>query len=51
LIYAPGTLLFVLVRREQKRIVFTLAERALFVIVAVAAGIGLSGIATGSISV
>ena len=51
LIYAPGTLLFVLARRERSEIVFTLAERALFVIVVVAAGIGLYGIATGSISV
>jgi arginine:ornithine antiporter/lysine permease len=51
LIYAPGTLLFVLARREQRRSVFTLAERPVFGCVALAAGVALYGLATGTRSV
>ena len=52
LIYAPGTLLFVLARREQGgAAVFAPAERALFGLVAIAAGVALYGVATGVLSI
>jgi len=51
LLYAPGTILFVLARREQGTIVFTRLEWALFVIVIIAAAFGLYGLAVGTISI
>ena len=51
LLYAPGTILFVLARREQGTIVFTRLEWALFAIVIIAAAFGLYGLAVGTISI
>lgn len=51
IIFAPGTLLFVLARRERKERVFSLAERLLFAVTALATLVALHGLATGSISV
>lgn len=51
MIYAPGTLLFVAARREQGHAVFTRAERIVFGIVVVAAGIALQGLVSATISI
>jgi arginine:ornithine antiporter / lysine permease len=51
LLYAPGTVLYVLSRREQKKAVFTSAEGVIFGAILVAAIAGLFGIISGSISV
>lgn len=51
LIYAPGTLLFVLARRERKKTVFTVAERFVFGITAMAAVGAFYGLWRGTISV
>jgi arginine:ornithine antiporter/lysine permease len=51
LLYAPGTILFVLARREQKAGIFAPLEWALFAIVVMAAGLGLWGLAAGTISI
>lgn len=51
LLYAPGTILFVLARREQRATVFARLEWALFAIVVGAAAIGVCGLAVGAISV
>jgi arginine:ornithine antiporter/lysine permease len=50
-IYAPGTALYFLARREQHRFVFTPRERLAFVAAGVAAVIGIYGIASGTISI
>jgi arginine:ornithine antiporter/lysine permease len=50
LLYAPGTVLFVLARHEQEKPVFTLAESLVFAGVAVAAVVGLCGLVFGQIS-
>jgi arginine:ornithine antiporter/lysine permease len=49
IIYAPGTVLFVMARREQGRRVFSPAELALFVLAVVLAVLGIVGLATGLI--
>jgi arginine:ornithine antiporter/lysine permease len=49
IIYAPGTILFVMARREQGRRVFSPAELALFVLAVVLAVLGIIGLATGLI--
>lgn len=51
LLYAPGTILFVLARREQGTTVFTRLEWLLFAIVVIAAAFGLYGLAVGAISI
>jgi arginine:ornithine antiporter / lysine permease len=51
LLYAPGTVLYVLSRREQKKAVFTGAEGVIFGAILVAAVAGLYGLVSGSISV
>ena len=51
LLYAPGTVLYVLSRREQKKAVFTSAEGAIFGAILVAAVAGLYALVSGSISV
>ena len=51
LLYAPGTILFVLARREQGTTVFARLEWALFAIVIIAAALGLHGLAVGTISI
>jgi arginine:ornithine antiporter/lysine permease len=50
LLYAPGTVLFVLARHEQEKPVFTLAESLIFAGIAVAAVVGLCGLVFGQIS-
>jgi arginine:ornithine antiporter/lysine permease len=50
-LYAPGTVLFVLARREQSGTVFTPLEWPVFGVMAAAAIAGLYGLATGAISI
>jgi arginine:ornithine antiporter/lysine permease len=50
-IYAPGTILFIMARREQHRRVFSPAELALFVLAVVLAVLGIVGLATGLIAI
>ncbi|MEU6999726.1 basic amino acid/polyamine antiporter [Nonomuraea sp. NPDC046570] len=51
IIYAPGTVLFVITRREHGRRVFSPAELALFVVTVVGAVLGIAGLATGLITI
>jgi len=51
LLYAPGTILFVMARRERQMPVFTLREAIVFGCIAVAALIGLYGLVSGSVSI
>jgi arginine:ornithine antiporter/lysine permease len=51
LLYAPGTVLFIIARREQRKTVFTLVEQLLFCAIVVAAAVGLYSLAAGLISV
>ncbi|MCO1660610.1 basic amino acid/polyamine antiporter [Pseudonocardia humida] len=51
IIYAPGTVLFVMARRERHRRVFSPAELALFVLAVVLAVLGIVGLATGLITI
>ncbi|MEV4178040.1 basic amino acid/polyamine antiporter [Nonomuraea sp. NPDC049709] len=50
-IYAPGTVLFALTRRERGRRVFSPAELVLFAVVAVGAVLGVIGLVTGFITI
>lgn len=50
-IYAPGTILFVIARREQGRRVFSPGEWALFGLAAAGAAAAIYGLATGRIGV
>jgi arginine:ornithine antiporter/lysine permease len=51
IIYAPGTVLFAMARREQHRRVFSPAELVLFVVAVVLAVLGIAGLATGLITI
>ena len=51
LIYAPGTFLFVMARREQRAPVFAPGERVVFGAAAIAALVGVWGLASGAIVV
>jgi arginine:ornithine antiporter/lysine permease len=51
IIYAPGTILFVMTRRERGRRVFSPAELVLFVVAVVLAVLGIVGLATGLITI
>jgi arginine:ornithine antiporter/lysine permease len=51
LIYAPGTLLFVVARRERNKAVFTLGERFVFGVAAMAAVVAFHSLLSGAISV
>jgi arginine:ornithine antiporter/lysine permease len=51
IIYGPGTLLYIMAKREQHAKVFTPAEMGLFVIVMVAAVVAIYSIATGVITI
>ena len=51
LLYAPGTSLYYLARREQQQRVFTPAELAVFGVLAIAALLALFALATGAIAV
>lgn len=50
-IYAPGTILFAMARREQGRKVFAASEAAIFAVAAVLAVIGVVAIAAGWITI
>jgi arginine:ornithine antiporter/lysine permease len=49
--FAPGSLLFILARREQHAMLFTRAEWVLFLAVVAAAIYGIYGLATGMITI
>jgi hypothetical protein len=51
LLYTPGTILFIIAKREQSRTVFTPVEWLIFAVVVVAAIVGLYSLATGIISI
>ena len=51
IIYAPGTLLFVLTRREAGKRLFSLWEAVLFAVVLIGAVAGIVGLATGAITI
>jgi arginine:ornithine antiporter/lysine permease len=49
--FAPGSVLFILARREQHAKLFTSAEWVLFLAVIAAAVYGIYGLATGMITI
>jgi len=49
--FAPGTVLFILARREQRANLFTPVEWVLFLAVIAAAVYGIYGLATGMITI
>ncbi|MHC4055198.1 basic amino acid/polyamine antiporter [Bradyrhizobium sp. 25ACV] len=51
ILYAPGTLLFLMAKRERKESTFTRTEAILFAAVAIAAGGGVYGLAVGALSI
>ena len=51
LLYAPGTILFVIARREQNRPVFTRVEWLMFGVIVAVAAAGLYSLASGMISI
>jgi len=51
LLYAPGTALFIIARREQKKFTFTPVEWLLFGAIVIAAAVALYSLAAGTISV
>jgi arginine:ornithine antiporter/lysine permease len=51
IIYAPGTVLFVMSRREQNRRVFSRPELIILVIAVAGAVAGIAALATGAISI
>jgi arginine:ornithine antiporter/lysine permease len=51
ILFAPGTVLYFLARREQGLQVFTQLERLLFFAIVVGAVIGLYALATGAIAI
>ncbi|MFI6481895.1 basic amino acid/polyamine antiporter [Nonomuraea sp. NPDC050663] len=51
IVYAPGTVLFVMTRRERGGRIFSPAELALFVLVLAGAVAGIIGLATGLITI
>src|SRR5205085_7280557 len=51
LLYAPGTLLYILARREQSRKVFGPVDWVLFVIIAIGALFGVYGLISGTITI
>lgn len=51
LLYAPGTALFVIARREQKKVTFTPVEWLLFGAILIAAAIALYSLTAGTLSI
>ena len=51
IVYAPGTILYYMTRREQSKQVFTTAEWIVFLVAVVGAIVGVVGLATGRISI
>ena len=50
-IYAPGTLLYYIAKREQGKKIFSGTEKTLFTVIALAAVACIYGIVTGSITI
>jgi arginine:ornithine antiporter/lysine permease len=50
-IYAPGTILFVMARREQGRQLFDRTELVILVLSAIGAVVGVIALATGAITI
>jgi arginine:ornithine antiporter/lysine permease len=50
-IYAPGTVLFVMARREQGRQLFDRTELVILVLSVIGAAVGVVGLATGAITI
>jgi len=51
LLYAPGTWLYALARREQRQALFNVRERALFALLCVAAVAALAALSTGALAI
>jgi arginine:ornithine antiporter/lysine permease len=51
LLYAPGTILFIIAKREQNKTVFMPVEWLVFAVIVVAAIVGLYSLASGAISI
>ncbi len=51
IIYAPGTALYYMARREQGKTVFTSAEWAVFAAAVIGAAVGIHGLVTGYITI
>lgn len=51
ILFAPGTLLFIFSRREQRLKTFTGVEMGLFALILAGAGVGIFALATGQISI
>ena len=51
IIYAPGSVFFIMSRREQHRRVFSPVELVIFIIVVMGAIAGIAALATGAISI
>ena len=51
ILFAPGTLLYYMARREQNLQVFTTLELLLFLAIAAGAVAGIYGLATGAITI
>ena len=51
IIYAPGTILYYIARKEQGKQLFTPAEWILFAVAVVGCVVGIHGLATGYISI
>ena len=51
IIYAPGTVLYYMTRREQEKQIFSPAEWILFAVAVVGAVVGVVGLATGLITI
>jgi len=51
ILYAPGTLLFLIAKRERKEAAFSRIEAVLFAAIALAAGAGICALVVGAISI
>jgi arginine:ornithine antiporter/lysine permease len=51
IVYAPGVILFARTRHEQRRTLFSSAERVLFLVVAAGAVVGIVMLITGGITI
>lgn len=51
IIYGPGTILYLLAKREQKAKAFTSIELTIFVVVMIAALVAIYSLATGAITI
>ena len=51
ILYAPGTLLYIVARRERNKTVFLPSDWAIFIVAVIGAVAGIYGLATGVISI